>query len=188
MTYSLAILLPTLPEPKRESMLCTLLRHINSQIGDRAVFVFVDPRGRNMTIGQKRMEMLQSVNTDYVVFIDDDDWVTHNYVELVYNAIQSNPDVVGMRGLITIDNGRPENWIISTKYKEWASDVDGYKYVRYPNHLSPIKREHALRAGFEAIRHAEDHKYSMRLKELGVLETQAFINEEIYTYKYITRK
>lgn len=186
MDKSLTILIPTLSE--RGAQLCTLLRHIYAQVGDRRISIYTDPRGRAITIGKKRTEMLWAVNSDYICFVDDDDMVSHDYIEKVYDAIQSGPDVVGMRGYVTLDRSLPLNWIISTKYTEWAGDVDGFKYVRYPNHLSPIKLEHARAVGFPDVRHAEDYEYSMGLKKSGLLKTQTFIDSEIYFYHFISRK
>lgn len=178
---SLEILIPTLPE--RHAQYNTIFTHLNNQIGERSVTIMPDARGRFISIGRKRDEMLKRATGDYVVFIDDDDMVTHDYVEKVYDAIQSEPDVVGFRGYMTTNRQNSENWIISIKY-DWATDVDGFRYVRYPNHLSPIKREIALSVGFPDLRHGEDYNYSMALKESGKLQKEFFIDKELYHYDF----
>lgn len=182
---SLAILIPTLIE--RRAMFNTLRTHIEVQIGDRDVRVISDITSSRMTIGAKRQKMLQECTADYIVFVDDDDMVTHDYVDSVYAAIQSGPDVVGLRGYMTTNRNNVENWCISIKY-DWAENQGGYRYVRYPNHLAPIKREHALAAGFPDIRHGEDYEYSMRLKRSGLLVNEEFIDAELYHYIFIVRK
>lgn len=185
MTKTLGILIPTLPD--RRVTFEGLRRHIESQIGDRLVQVIPNARGREIKIGRKRQMMLEACHHDYVVFIDDDDMVTHDYVEKVYDAIQQGPDVVGLRGFMTTNRDNPENWCISTKY-DWKENVDGYRYVRYPNHLAPIKREHALAAGFTDMGHGEDYDYSMRLKKLDILKSEVFIDAELYHYIYTVKK
>lgn len=183
---SLSVLIPTLLE--RRAMFNTLYNHLAMQVGNKEVRIVSDITGKPMSIGRKRQKMLQEAVTDYIVFVDDDDMVTHDYVEKVYNAIQSGPDVVGLCGYMTTNRQNPEDWIISIKYPEWKSDVDGFKYVRYPNHLAPVKREHALAAGFPDKTHGEDYDYSMSLKNTGLLKNEVLIDEKLYHYIFIPHK
>lgn len=184
-----AILIATLPE--RKLFFDNLESRIQKQIGVRNIFILSNSTGREMSIGKKRQTMLEQCKLaggiDYISFVDDDDILSFDYISEIYSAIQSGPDVVGMRGYITFDGAKRANWIIRTKY-DWAENQDGFRYVRYPNHLSPIKLEHALEAGFEDVSFAEDYKYSMRLKELGKLKNEVFIDKELYHYRYITKK
>ena len=182
---SLAILIPTLPE--RRIMFNAIRTHIEMQIGDRLVTVISDIRGKEIKIGKKRQEMLESCKADFIAFVDDDDMVSHDYIERIYEAIQQEPDVVGFNGIITVDRMNPETWSINTKY-DWAENQDGFRYVRFPNHLSPIKLEHALEAGFTDMGHGEDYDYSMRLKSLGKLQKQIFVDAELYQYHYRSQK
>lgn len=182
---SLAILIPSLPE--RRIMFNALRTHIEMQFGDRNITVQTDIRGKEISIGKKRDDMLRACKADYIAFVDDDDHVSHDYIERIYEAIQQDPDVIGMRGIITIDRGKAETWSINTKY-DWAENQDGFRYVRYPNHLSPIKLEHALEAGFKDMGHGEDYDYSMGLKQLGRLQKQVFIDAELYEYHYRSQK
>lgn len=182
---SLQILIPTLPE--RHASYNALFIHLNNQIGERNVSILPDARGRHISIGKKRDDMLKAATADYVSFIDDDDMVTHDYIPKIYDAIQSGCDVVGMRGYMTTNRQRPENWCISIRY-DWSDNKDGYRYVRYPNHLAPIKLEHARAAGFKDMGHGEDYDYSMRLKSLNILKEEYFIDEELYHYLYSTAK
>ncbi len=182
---SLAILIPTLPD--RRIMFNALRTHIEAQIGDRDVIVMPNARGRDIKIGKKRQMMLEACKTDYIVFVDDDDMVSTDYVEKIYDAIQQSPDVVGLNGWMTTDRNNPETWSISIKY-DWAENQDGFRYVRYPNHLAPIKLEHAIDAGFRDMGHGEDYDYSMRLKALGKLKKEVFIDAQLYHYIFRTNK
>lgn len=182
---SLAVLIPTLNDRRR--YLNVLHSHIAKQIGERDVQIITNYTGREMSIGAKRQMMLENCKADYICFVDDDDMVSTEYISLIYDAIQKEPDVVGMRGIITIDGGERFEWCISTKY-DWAENQDGFRYVRYPNHLAPIRRELALQAGFKDMGHGEDYDYSMRLKELGKLKKEEFIDEELYYYYYKSKK
>lgn len=184
---SLSILIPTLQE--RWLKYSVLYNHLQAQVGERDVRIIPDSRGRHITIGTKRQEMLQATATDYVVFVDDDDMVEHNYVELIYDAIQKDPDVVGLRGWMTTNGANPESWSISIKYPEWKTDFDGFRYVRCPNHLAPIKREHALAIGYDVnSRFGEDADYSMRLRDAALCKKEEFIDQQIYHYIWKSNK
>lgn len=187
---SLGVLIPTLPE--RFAPFNTLKNHLARQVENRKVIIPICPIDRSMSIGVKRQFMLESVMTDFVVFIDDDDWVTLDYIPLVYDAIQKDPDVVGLCGYMTTNGGDRQNWSISIKYNGvgWNENksMDGYRYVRCPNHLAPIKREHALAVGYQDMKHGEDYTYSMKLKDLGLLKKEEFIESELYHYIFKSNK
>jgi len=136
-------------------------------------------------IGIKRNKLLQQAKGDYVVYIDDDDEVTGNYVPLILNAIQSGADCIGISGIITTNGSDKSQWHISKDYGRWFTGPDG-TYYRTPNHISPVKRELALKAGFPEISFGEDAEYSRRL--LPFLKTEVKIEQNIYHYKYVSKK
>ena len=55
-----------------------------------------------------------------------------------------------------------------------------------PNHLNPIRRDLAVKAGFPEKSFGEDHEFSRRVHPL--LKTQADLPVSIYNYLYRTRK
>jgi len=140
---------------------------------------------KEMSIGNKRQKLLERATGDYIVFIDDDDWVSDDYVKLALEAIEQKPDCIG--NLIACDmNGTYENAIGSYKYRDWADNVDGYRYVRNIYHMSIVRRDLALKAGFKDMNFGEDYDYCMRLqKELDKVNAkEVFIDKEIYIYQY----
>ena len=140
-----------------------------------------------MNRGFKRQRMLELAKGDFVSHVDDDDWLKDNYVSIIYEALKSNPDCVGFNVLCDFPNGKFKA-VVSTKYKSWESNQDGYDYVRSPNHLAVIKREHALKIGFKDIDFAEDHDFSIRLVDSGLLQKEIFIDEYLYTYRFDPNK
>jgi glycosyltransferase involved in cell wall biosynthesis len=118
---------------------------------------------------------------DYVVFIDDDDWVADDYVQSILEAIAHRPDCIGFRIDCSM-NGQPKTAVGSLRYKAWEDNKDGYDYVRSIYHKNPVKRELALRTGYKDMRYAEDHDYSMRLQQW--LGTEYFIDKVLYYYRY----
>lgn len=138
---------------------------------------------KQMSIGRKRQILLERAKGDYVVFVDDDDDVSIDYVDEILTAIKSDPDCVGM--LIDCDmEGIKRNAIASLKYADWGDNKDGFKYVRSPYHKTPIKRWIALKAGFPDMRFGEDYEYSCRLHRSGLLKKEVMVTKPIYFYRY----
>jgi len=140
-----------------------------------------------MTIGEKRNELLKRCNAKFVVFIDDDDDICDDYVELIIDAIISNENVdcIGIKGIITTDNIETKKWEISKDFGSWYESNN--VYYRTPNHISPIKTELArLSGGFPPLKQGEDYQYSMNV--LPLLKTEIKIDKEIYHYQYNSKK
>jgi glycosyltransferase involved in cell wall biosynthesis len=183
----LSILIPTLPN--RKAMLEELLNNLWSQAKKNSLEnhfeVFTDDDSL-MTIGEKRNKMLQSASGEFVVFIDDDDEISDDYLLSIIGAIilDPNADCVGMRGYITFDGQNRKQWSISRHHKTWHEESG--IYFRTPNHISPVKTEIAKKCGFPSIKDGEDYAYSMAI--LPYLEREIFIDKEIYHYKYVSKK
>ena len=186
---SLSILIPSLH--KRRSSLDRLLRSLYSQIlslpPDYAALVEVitDVDNKEVTTGEKRNRLLNRALKDYIVFIDDDDHVYPNYVRLILDAIQSGVDCVATCGHYSENGGALIFWKLSKRFQN-ENKHDGQRLVFYrkANHLTPVKRELALKAKFPHISNAEDKAYSEALNPY--LNTETEITEPIYHYAYLT--
>jgi len=132
-------------------------------------------------IGTKRNKLLQQAKGEYIVFIDDDDQISHDYVSKILQACKSGFDCIGISGIITTNGSDKRQWHISKDYGRWYTGNDG-TYFRTPNHISPVKRELALQAGFPEISFGEDAEYSRRL--LPLLKTETKVEGNIYHYDY----
>ena len=176
MSIKLSILIPfsTNHIPHLDSLMTTL----KPQLVDE-VEVITDG-SMEYNIGVKRQKMLELAKGDYIVFIDADDHISNYYVSYILNALQSNPDCVGISGIYTTNNTNLEFWHISKDYGYWHTK-DGV-YLRTPNHISPVRRELALQAGFPEIERGEDAEYSRRLYPL--LKTEVKISGNLYHYDY----
>lgn len=145
-----------------------------------------------MSVGEKRNKLIAKCRGEYIAFIDDDDMVSDNYVELILNAIEkSNPDVIGMHLLMTVDGQNEERTYHSLKYDHWYDEPDPdregkRRYFRNPNHLNPVKREYAIKVKFPTIDVGEDKEYSKML--LQYLKTEEYIEQPIYHYEYRSNK
>jgi glycosyltransferase involved in cell wall biosynthesis len=184
----LSILICTLEE--RKQFLQRLLNILKPQKTDN-VEILVNCDNGKKTIGQKRNELLNEATGEYIAFCDDDDRVSNRYVELILKALESNPDTVGIHLLMTTDKVITEKTYHSIKYRSWYDEPDPDKlwlkrYFRNPNHLNPVKREHALKVMFPEINMGEDKVYSTNL--LQYLKTEEYIPEPIYFYEFRSRK
>lgn len=183
MTPDLSILVATIPE--RKSQFRRLMAHLEGMAEDEPVEILSDdaPKG-DISIGSKRQRLLERATGRYVVFIDDDDWVPLYYVPEILDAIEQRPDCIGflieVHGLSRV----VQRAAASDRYDTWASNADGYDYVRTIYHKTPVKREHALAIGYADMRFAEDKDYSDRLKASGLLKSEVFINRTMYIYRY----
>ena len=160
--------------PSRKAQLSKLVSYLYDQIemngGHFNAEIVIDDRAEP-TIGEKRNALLDRAKGLYVAFVDDDDWVAHDYVERIVRALMlEKPDCVALRGVMTTSGVSPEVFDHSIRHHEWAT-VDGV-HLRSPNHLNPIRRELAMQVGFKPISHAEDHDFSTRIRHMLVREAQ----------------
>lgn len=174
----LSILIATTRQ--RKDLFIKLYGYLLQQTNPQAeIVVLADDK--QLSIGAKRQRLLEMAAGDYVVFVDDDDWLPPDYVVRLLQALVSKPDCVGFLIDCSI-NGTPRRAIASKRYQTWAENVDGFDYVRTIYHKTPVKRQLALQAGFRDMRFGEDHDYAQRLQPL--LQREVFIDRVMYYYRY----
>lgn len=177
----LSILIATMPTRRIEFN--KLFDSLASQ-GQFPNVEIISDSSMDYNIGVKRNKLLQLAKGDYVVFIDDDDHVSDNYVKLILEAANDrSPDCIGISGTITTNGTNERQWHISKDFRQWGEMNN--VYYRTPNHISPVRRELALQVGFPEIPFAEDYKYSMDI--LPLLRTENIIKGNIYHYDYRTK-
>lgn len=179
----LSILIPTITE--RVNYLNNLLKLINMQIrsinAEDKVEIIINSDNREKTTGQKRNELLNKANGKYVWFIDDDDEIYPGAIKAVLEAAEKNPDCMAINGTMTTNGRNEERWFIAINNSyEKRNGV----YYRYPNHITPIKRELAIKIKFPNKTLGEDYDYATQLKNAGYLKTEEIIKLPIYHYKY----
>jgi len=178
----LSILIPTLPE--RDHLLAKMLDSLGQHQG---IEVLIDSRGRHITTGQKRNELISRAHGEYVVFIDDDDYVTPDYLPSIMEALLTRPDVITFEGWYT-ENGRNRvDWVIKLGERYEARTEKGkYMFFRFPNHLCPVKKSIASRVAFPHITQGEDYAWAVKLQPL--LKSSVHIPKQIYHYAFRTNK
>lgn len=131
-------------------------------------------------IGIKRNKLLALASGKYIVMVDADDLISTDYVKKILEACKSDCDCIGISGVITTNGTGERQWHISKDFQMWFERLG--VYYRTPNHISPVKRELALAAGFPEVSFAEDYEYSMRL--LPMLKTECKIPGILYYYRF----
>ena len=171
----------------RKNMLDALLSELNRQIAEHGlqneVEILVDDDDSRF-LGTKRKIMLSKAKGLFTCAIDDDDWISSNYVSLIVNAIKidTSVDCIGINGIITTNGGDARKWFISCHYEDWFEE-EGV-YYRTPNHICPIKTQLARISDFDEVAWGEDYPFAQRMKKLLHTETQ--IADSIYYYNYNT--
>jgi hypothetical protein len=182
----LSIVLPTTFDRRKTfyPLLEFILRQINNMDLSREIEVLIDEDNKEKSIGQKRQDLLQRANGKYIVGIDSDDWISDDYIKKIYKAITNNPEVdhIGFYEKCNIDGDITKS-IFSIKYLKWHENLDGYDHIRCANPKSVIKREIAIKVGFEDIRYGEDRIFSEKVTPL--LSTEIFIDDMLYYYRRI---
>jgi hypothetical protein len=174
----LSILIPTVPG--RETKLYSLLAGLDAQVRtapDVELLVLRDNRG--MTIGEKRNRMIQIARGDYVVFVDDDDAVTTDYVGVITEKLRvERPDVLCFS--VTVRGHGPEKPCRYHPDFEHQNLPTGY--TRKPNHLMPWRRDLALAVPFPALKVGEDTNWAAAIAPKAA--KIATIARALYTYQY----
>jgi glycosyltransferase involved in cell wall biosynthesis len=187
----LSILIPSLVS-RSESYLHLkkeLYRQIDEMDASKEVEVLANIDSGEKSIGTKRNELLQCSMGKYVCFVDDDDIIVSNYIQLLLQAINEDKDCCSLKGVITWDNENPEIFEHSIKYDEYRTNATGNpKYERYPNHLNAIKREIAIGFKFPETNFGEDTDWATQIKRSGLIKTEAVIPQVIYHYQFKTSK
>ena len=158
----------------RKELLGELLQSLKLQVdasGGRAE-ILIDDREPPVSIGTKRQALLHKANGKYVVSVDDDDVVADDYVARILDAVKTDPDAVGLTGELHRDGRLDRPFIANFEQTKWANEPGLYR--RTINHICPVRRTIALRAGFPNKSFGEDSDYSNGIRPL--IKTAAFID------------
>lgn len=178
MALKLSILIATMPV--RKWKFNRLLNILDSQMPMNGCVEILWDDSMDYNIGVKRNKLLDRACGDYIVYCDDDDLVSSDYVRKILQAMEGSPDCIGISGIITTNGKNEKQWHISKEYGTWY-EKDG-KYLRTPNHISPVKREIAQKIRFPEISYGEDAVYSRNIHPH--LHTENLVEGNIYHYKY----
>ncbi len=169
----------------RSHYLARLMACLSPQLVAGTEFLLAVDAGQE-SIGQKRQRLLESSRGEYHLSVDDDDLLAPDAIKRILMAINRNPkaDAICYKSK-RYENGVFEaDCIYSTRYASNGGSsiqANGVKcYERWPYHVNPIKREHALKIGFPNKDHGEDTDFANRLRPL--IQVEEFIDDYLYFY------
>jgi len=176
----LSIMTPTLPG--RHLLLARLRDRLQPQLTFHGqVEWLIDNAPPPETIGAKRQRLLEDAKGKYVVCIDDDDLVAPDYVQRLLTAFQSDQDAYGFNGTAYKNGKFDRPFVASNANTRWANKPG--LYIRNIYHITPVRRELALKTGFKPINFGEDAQFSELLKPL--IKTAGFVDgDPMYIYCY----
>jgi hypothetical protein len=188
MQKTLSILIPTISD--RKYIFEELVKKLNKQINDNRlgdkIEIISKCDNRIMTIGEKRNLLLHKAKGKYTMFIDDDDDVSDDFIQLIYKGCLFDADCLSLTGIITTDGINPRLFIHSIQHQKYLEKNN--VYYRPPNHLNPIKSTISKKFVFPSKNHSEDSDYAEAILKSGLLQTEIQINKPYYFYQYTTLK
>lgn len=181
----LSILIPTVEgrEEKLQrlkSILVPQLEKVLNENEEILVELIIAKDNKEISIGRKRQKLLEKAKGEYIVFIDDDDTISKDYVSSILKNLGA--DAVGFLIDCYSDGVYTGRAKASRIYLDWADNVDGFRYVRNIYHKTAHLRTLALQTGFKDLRYGEDYDYCKRLAPL--IKTENFIDKIMYFYQY----
>jgi glycosyltransferase involved in cell wall biosynthesis len=136
----------------------------------------------SMTIGSKRNQLMDKACGKFIVFIDDDDGISRDYISDIIQAIKEHPnaDCICFNGEITFRGKHRHLLKHSNAYKDWYESHG--EYLRPPCHIMPIRREIALQYRFAEVDYAEDIDWTMRMSKDNVIKEEVSLDSVLYFY------
>lgn len=188
----LSILTPAVPS--RLERLGELCRQLAVQIGSQPVEHLVLLDNKRRTVGEKRDALLRSARGQYVAFVDDDDWVSDDYVDRILEAVRngdSPPDVItflqqatvnGATGTIEFRLGHPnESFTPSLHHSITPTFIK-----RNAWHVCAWRRSLAILSHFPATNYGEDWAWAAPLCRLPNLR-EVHIPAILHHYQHDAR-
>jgi glycosyl transferase family 2 len=176
---TLSILICSLQD--RKEYLLRLINTLKPQLSPEVeVKLCID--NRQATTGEKRNDLLESATGKYVVFIDDDDLVSNDYIESILQAAKQDTDVIVFKGWMTT-NGRNKQSFSLSKDHPYTTTKDGV-YLRYPNHIVPIRASIAKQFRFPGKVFGEDYVWATLIHNSRLIKTETKIDKDLYYYLF----
>lgn len=186
MSNKLAILIPTIEgrEHFLDRLLAILEPQIEKYIGDVEVITLKD--NMECSIGAKRnmlMYLAKKCGATHRCYIDDDDTVTPDYLDLNMPGVYGDYDCNSLVGIYSLNgfvNPNKHIFIHSIKYDHYWENAT--QFFRNPNHLNVCKIELIKNIKFQEKNFGEDGCWSEDLFKADVLKKEYEITKPFYNY------
>jgi glycosyltransferase involved in cell wall biosynthesis len=190
----IAISILVLSIPSRTESVTALIKKLEGQLGNRrSVEILVLTDNRSQSISEKRNVLLKAARGKFVCFMDDDDGIANNYIDLLLTAVKDNPtvDCISFDQFCSLD-GEPMNvsFGIGNPHGQLWRNEEGLlgDIKRPPYHMCLWRREIAQSEEFRPMfaangqSYGEDIDWLMRL--YPKVQTEHHIKEPLHMYIY----
>jgi len=172
MTIKLSILIPTLPN-RIELFYLPLIKNLLKQIepyNNIELISLFDNKKR--TIGRKRQNMIDIIQGEYVCFIDDDDRISDDYVKLIMDTLNNNPNTDCVVFWSCINQPNMEDKIVKFGFEG--------RNIPPPCHVHVWKSSIVKKYEYKNINHGEDSDWINRAK--NDIQNLSKIDKILYYY------
>lgn len=174
----LSILIPSLPS--RYEQLWYLLSKLTPQITDDVELIILTDN-KKITLWEKRNKMVSLAHGDYIVFLDDDDDISDDYVSSLLDATHYNTDVICYKMKCSVE-WQPYKMVhFSKDFVNWQTYIE---YFRKPNHLMCYRKDILQKAKWQDITYWEDMIFSEEVSKY--IKTEHIIDKVLYYYNYFS--
>jgi glycosyltransferase involved in cell wall biosynthesis len=182
MEITLSILICSVDIEERQIKLKKLISELNRQISknyaEEIIEVIVDTDNMSKSVGQKRNDLIQKAQAEFICFIDDDDFISENYLSSILYHLNSGIDIL-LIGIEHIINGINQTKILPSLYIDNLNTGEAVLKTNH-FHLCPHKKSIAERVLFDCINFAEDMIYSQKM--VKYINNYFLISTPIYIY------
>lgn len=184
----LSILVPTIPD--RYSMFNTLISNVLQQYSrienpDLLIEIVEDSDRRfiegGKSIGAKRDSLVQRAQGEYLLFLDDDEGIAGNYLEVILQLCETGADVCTFRSIAKLE----QYWTVidmSLLHEENEQASPDRIVKRRPWHINAIRSDIAKQFRFEDINYGEDWKWMEQV--LTKCHKEAHTDAIIHEYRH----
>jgi glycosyltransferase involved in cell wall biosynthesis len=182
MEITLSILICSVDTEERQNELKKLINELHRQISknyaEEIIEIIVDTDNMIKSVGQKRNDLIEKARGEFICFIDDDDFISENYLSTILYHLNSGIDIL-LIAIEHIENGVNKPKIIPSLYIDNLNTGEAvFKTNHF--HLCPHKKSIARNVLFECVNFAEDMLYSQKM--VKYINIYYLIYEPIYIY------
>lgn len=167
--------------PHRDEMLTDLLNELGRQY-QPGVNILVCRDNIDLEYGDKCQKLLEAATSEYVSFLDDDDWIEPDFVQVIRRALEQHPDYVGFNVDFTEDGVKQVPVVHSLQHNGWVDNPEAL--YRDIVHFNPIRRDLALQSRWAGGCGADRH-WADGLRNLGCVKTEVYIDRELHHYRHV---
>ena len=182
MEITLSILICSVDTEERQAKLKKLISELNRQISknyaEEVIEIIIDTDNMEKSVGKKRNDLIEKAQGEFICFIDDDDFISENYLSTILYHLNSGIDIL-LIAIEHIENGVNKPKIIPSLYIDNLNTGEAvFKTNHF--HLCPHKKSIARNVLFEWVNFAEDMLYSQKM--VKHINNYFLISEPIYIY------